>query len=118
MGERCSSSPHVFGFWDFSRFFARFPGPVVYFLMLGINETFPTQQKKDTMPKAPQYILVWSDEPRHYEIHTPGHAAQQFHQGETSLFSRWVETHTSFAFAGQRGRLSVRKEARPRGTGY
>ena len=95
-----------------------FLGPVVYFLMLGINETSPTQQKKDSMPKAPQYILVWSDEPRHYEIHTPGHVAQQFHQGETSLFSRWVETHTSFAFVGQKGRLSVRKEARPRGTGY
>lgn len=70
------------------------------------------------MPKAPQHTLIWLDEPPHYDLHTPGHAVQRFHPGETCAFSCWVEAQTSFAFVGQTGRLSVRKEARPRGSGY
>lgn len=70
------------------------------------------------MPKAPQHILVWSEQTQRYELHTPGHPEQYFHAQGDPAFSQWLETHGSFAFMGQAGRLSVRVEARSRGDGY
>lgn len=70
------------------------------------------------MPKASQHTLVWSDELQAYELHTQGQSVQQLYPEDDSAFSCWLETRTSFAFVGRSGRLSVLKEARPRGTGY
>ncbi len=70
------------------------------------------------MPKPSQYALVWSHASQHYELHTQGQLIQCFREGEEATFSRWLDAHTSFAFVGQNGRLSVLKEARPRGSGY
>ena len=70
------------------------------------------------MPKPSQYALVWSHASQHYELHTQGQLIQCFREGEEATFSRWLDAPTSFAFVGQNGRLSVLKEARPRGSGY
>src|SRR5215470_10696702 len=70
------------------------------------------------MPKPSRHVLIWLPEQEHYELQTQGQSVQWFRPGDEAAFSRWLETHTSFAFVGQAGRLSVLKEARPRGSGY
>ncbi|GCE24507.1 LuxR C-terminal-related transcriptional regulator [Dictyobacter kobayashii] len=70
------------------------------------------------MPKPPQHTLIWSNDPPRYELQTQGQSVQWFHSGDDSAFSGWLEIHTAFAFVGQAGRLSVLKEARPRGSSY
>ncbi|EFH80488.1 LuxR C-terminal-related transcriptional regulator [Ktedonobacter racemifer] len=70
------------------------------------------------MPKSPRYVLIWSHEQEQYGLQTPEQPVQWFHPGDEAAFARWLEAHTSFAFVGQAGRLSVLKEARPRGSGY
>jgi LuxR family transcriptional regulator, maltose regulon positive regulatory protein len=87
-------------------------------ICVGHQRDFPNTREKDPMPKTSQHTFAWSDKLQQYALHTPGHPRHQFHAGDAPAFARWVESHTSFAFVGQRGRLSVRKEARPRGTGY
>lgn len=86
-------------------------------LVLGNSSSIPNR-RKETMPKPSQYALVWSHASQHYELHTQGQLIQCFRPGEEATFSRWLDMHTSFAFVGQNGRLSVLKEARPRGSGY
>ncbi|MBV9228884.1 MAG: LuxR family transcriptional regulator, partial [Chloroflexi bacterium] len=70
------------------------------------------------MPKPLRSVLIWSQEHEQYELQAQEHAVEWFGPGDEAAFSRWLETHTSFAFVGQAGRLSVLKEARPRGAGY
>jgi LuxR family maltose regulon positive regulatory protein len=70
------------------------------------------------MPKPSRHVLIWLPEQEHYELQTQGQPVQWFRPGDESAFSRWLEAHTSFAFVGQAGRLSLLKEARPRGAGY
>lgn len=70
------------------------------------------------MPKPSRSVLIWSQEHEQYEFQAQEHAVQWFREGDEAAFSRWLETHTSFAFVGQAGRLSVLKEARPRGGSY
>ncbi|MBO0780356.1 MAG: LuxR family transcriptional regulator, partial [Ktedonobacteraceae bacterium] len=70
------------------------------------------------MPRAPQAQLIWSDLHRHYELHAPHQRVQCFQNGDDPGWLVWLEAHASFAFAGQNGRLSLLKEARPRGSGY
>ncbi|MGO8949331.1 MAG: LuxR C-terminal-related transcriptional regulator [Ktedonobacterales bacterium] len=70
------------------------------------------------MPKPALYALIWSPEHGHYALQSHREPEQCFHRGDEPAFARWLETHTSFAFVGQAGRLSVIKEARPRGAGY
>ena len=69
------------------------------------------------MPKPSRYVLIWLHEREHYELHMHGHLHQRFQRGDDEAFSRWLEEHTSFAFVGKSGRISVLKEARPGGTG-
>ncbi len=95
-----------------------FPQDVVYSSRVGELILDPQPQRKETMPKPSQYALVWSHASQHYELHTQGQLIQCFREGEEATFSRWLDAHTSFAFVGQNGRLSVLKEARPRGSGY
>ena len=66
------------------------------------------------MPKPSRNALVWSDESQQYQLHTQGQPVQWFRPGEEATFSRWLEAHTSFAFVGHAGRLSMLNEARSR----
>jgi LuxR family transcriptional regulator, maltose regulon positive regulatory protein len=70
------------------------------------------------MPKPSAYALTWSEMHQRYELHSHGQPDRYFRPGDEAAFSRWLAEHTAFAFVGQAGRLSVRKESRPRGTGY
>ncbi len=70
------------------------------------------------MPKRSLHALIWSEVHQHYELYIHGQPEQCFRRGDEPAFSRWLAQHTSFAFVGQAGRLSVIKEARPCGTGY
>jgi LuxR family maltose regulon positive regulatory protein len=70
------------------------------------------------VPKPSRYVLIWLDERERYELHLYGQLQQYFQRGDDDAFSRWLETHTAFAFVGQSGRISALKESRPGGTGY
>ncbi|HEX6480585.1 MAG TPA: LuxR C-terminal-related transcriptional regulator [Ktedonobacteraceae bacterium] len=70
------------------------------------------------MPKSSQHALIWSEVHQHYELHTCGQPEQCLHPEDESAWQSWLAGHTSFAFQGQAGRLSVIKEAREGGTGY
>jgi LuxR family transcriptional regulator, maltose regulon positive regulatory protein len=70
------------------------------------------------MPKPSAHILRWSEESQIYELTTGEQLEQRFGaEGGLSWFD-FLDRHTSFAFQGREGRLSVIKEMRPRGTGY
>src|SRR5262245_34435147 len=70
------------------------------------------------MSKPSRYVLIWSHEHEEYELQTQEQPVQWFRPEDEAAFSRWLETHTCFAFVGQAGRLAVLKEARSRGAGY
>jgi LuxR family maltose regulon positive regulatory protein len=70
------------------------------------------------MPKPSLHVFIWSGKHQRYELQSHGHTSQWFHPGDEPAFTRWLEEHTSFAFVGQAGRLSVIKEGRSGGRGY
>ncbi len=70
------------------------------------------------MPKPSLHVLTWSEEHQQYELQSHDQPEQCFRPGDEPAFSCWLAEHRAFAFVGQAGRLSVIKEARPRGTGY
>ena len=70
------------------------------------------------MPKPSLHVLIWSQEHQQYELQSHDQPEQCFRPGDEPVFSCWLAEHRAFAFVGQAGRLSVIKEARPRGTGY
>src|SRR5258708_16184814 len=70
------------------------------------------------MSKSSLHVFLWSEKHRRYELQSHGHSNQWFHPGDEPAFTRWLEEHTSFAFVGQAGRLSVIKEGRSVGRGY
>jgi len=70
------------------------------------------------MPKSSLHVFIWSEKYQRYELQSHGHPNQWFHPGDEPAFTRWLEEHTSFAFVGQAGRLSVIKEGRSGGRGY
>ncbi|HZU68373.1 MAG TPA: LuxR C-terminal-related transcriptional regulator [Ktedonobacteraceae bacterium] len=70
------------------------------------------------MPRSSPYTLLWSEEHQQYELHIRGQVHRRFSSGESEAFSRWLSEQSSFAFAGQAGRVSVVKEARAAGDGY
>ncbi|HEX9134213.1 MAG TPA: LuxR family transcriptional regulator, partial [Ktedonobacteraceae bacterium] len=70
------------------------------------------------MPKPSLHALIWSEESCRYELSTRGHSEQWFVPENEEPWLLWLETQTSFSFQGQRGRMTVIKEARPRGAGY
>src|SRR5258708_13246377 len=74
--------------------------------------------RKDAMPKSSLHVFIWSEKYQRYELQSHGHPNQWFHPGDELAFTRWLEEHTSFAFVGQAGRLSVIKEGRSGGRGY
>src|SRR5215472_17296765 len=70
------------------------------------------------MPKLPTYMLHWLEENQVYELTRNGCAEQRFGREGGPSWVHFLETHTSFAFQGREGRLSIVKETRPRGAGY
>lgn len=70
------------------------------------------------MPKLPTYLLHWLEEDQVYELARHGQAEHRFGREGGPAWVHFLETHTSFAFQGSAGRLSIVKETRPRGTGY
>ncbi|HEX6554717.1 MAG TPA: LuxR C-terminal-related transcriptional regulator [Ktedonobacteraceae bacterium] len=70
------------------------------------------------MPRPLLHALIWSHEQKHYQLYSHGQSEQCFPSADGPAFSRWLDEHTSFAFVGQAGRISVLKEARRGGTGY
>jgi LuxR family maltose regulon positive regulatory protein len=73
---------------------------------------------EDSMPKPSIHALIWSEESHSYELSTRGHPEQWFVPENEEPWLLWLDTQTSFSFQGQRGRITVIKEARPRGAGY
>src|SRR5215472_16485981 len=70
------------------------------------------------MPKLSLHVLAWSPEQQHYELSTHGHLRQSFRPDDRQQWQVWLSEHTSFAFHGQQGQMSVIKEVRQRGAGY
>ncbi len=70
------------------------------------------------MPKTSLHVLAWSEEHQSYELRTQGHLQQRFRPGDEQRWQEWVSKRTSFAFQRQHQRMSIIKEARPRGAGY
>ncbi|MEO6888162.1 MAG: LuxR C-terminal-related transcriptional regulator [Ktedonobacteraceae bacterium] len=70
------------------------------------------------MPKLPTYVLHWSEENQVYELSRNGRTEECFGPESGPSWLHFLETHTSFAFQGQEGRLSIIKETRLRGSGY
>jgi LuxR family maltose regulon positive regulatory protein len=70
------------------------------------------------MSKSSLHVFIWSEKHQRYELQSHGYSNQWFHPGDEPAFTRWLEEHTSFAFVGQAGRLSVIKEGRSGGRGY
>ena len=70
------------------------------------------------MPKPSIHALIWSGESHSYELSTRGHPEQWFVPENEEPWLLWLDAQTSFSFQGQRGRMTVIKEARPRGAGY
>src|SRR2546429_1290878 len=73
---------------------------------------------KESMPKPPTHILIWSAQSKTYALVTPDHPPQEIVPGHQEPWVAWLTTHSSFSFQGQSGHLSVLKESRPRGAGY
>jgi LuxR family maltose regulon positive regulatory protein len=76
------------------------------------------QQGKERMPHLLQHVLIWSYEHQHYILTRDGQPEQGFLPADQSAFSDWLDEHTTFAFLGQAGRISVLKEVRRGGIGY
>lgn len=70
------------------------------------------------MAKSSLRVLIWSEEHQCYELLTAGHRQQCFGQEDKQPWQDWLSHQTSFAFQGQHGHISVRKETRTRGAGY
>ena len=70
------------------------------------------------MPKLPMYLLHWLEKDQVYELSRNGRTEYRFERESEPLWLHFLEAHTSFAFQGREGRLSIIKEARPRGAGY
>ena len=70
------------------------------------------------MSKQSFYVLTWSEKEQHYELCGQGHVQHCFRSDDEQGWQDWLSAHTSFAFHGQHGTLSVIKERRRRGAGY
>lgn len=69
------------------------------------------------MPKQSLHVLCWSAADQIYQLFADGHLKQCF-GSDDAAWQSWLAAHTSFAFHGRHGRLSVIKETRARGAGY
>src|SRR5260370_38801825 len=70
------------------------------------------------MPKPSAHALIWAEEHQSYDLHINGQLHHSFRPHDESAWLAWVHEHTTVAFQGQAGHLSLIKEARPRGSSY
>lgn len=70
------------------------------------------------MPRLARYTLTWSTANDQYELCEQGHTVHSFRRSEDAWWFTWLETHSSFSFQGQHGKLTLLKEPRVRGTAY
>jgi ATP/maltotriose-dependent transcriptional regulator MalT len=75
-------------------------------------------RRKGSMPKPSKHALLWSEEHQSYDLHINGQLRHSFRPHDESAWLAWVHEHTTVAFQGQAGHLSLVKEARPRGSSY
>jgi predicted ATPase/DNA-binding CsgD family transcriptional regulator len=70
------------------------------------------------MPKATGYLLIWRAEQAAYTLHaSPSKTLLMITPGSQDWFA-WLDSVPSFAFQGQQGHLTARKESRRWGDGY
>ena len=70
------------------------------------------------MPKVPMYTLAWSSATETYELyHTLNREALRIVPDSPAWFA-WLEQVSSFAFSGESGHYTARKEAKQRGDRY
>jgi LuxR family maltose regulon positive regulatory protein len=70
------------------------------------------------MPKIPTYTLAWSPAVAAYELYETASREVLQIVPESSEWFAWVDQVSSFAFAGQSGHYTARKEAKQRGHRY
>ena len=70
------------------------------------------------MPKVAKHALTWLPERSVYELRGLDGANEQSIRGEDEKWFTWLSALSSFAFRGQHGNLTLRKEARANGEGY
>src|SRR5260221_477995 len=70
------------------------------------------------MPKPSAHALICSEEHHSYDLHLNGQLHRSSRPHDDSAWLAWVHEHTTVAFQGQAGHLSLIKEARPRGSSY
>ncbi len=70
------------------------------------------------MPKPATHTLTWSAQSKTYALISPDYPLQFLAPGDEEAWLAWLTAHSSFAFHGQCGHLSVLKESRQRGGGY
>lgn len=71
--------------------------------------------KEDQMPKSAIYTLTWSSSPRVYKLYSVRWDNPLDLIFESPTWSTWVSQLSSFAFHGQHGSYTARKERRRRG---
>src|SRR5215472_7457066 len=70
------------------------------------------------MPKVAAYRLAWSASSQTYQVHKTREQTQLDIVPESPAWFGWIEQVSSFAFAGQCGHYTARKENRARGEAY
>ena len=70
------------------------------------------------MPKVASYRLAWSFTDQAYQLQETREQAQLQIVPESPAWFAWLDQVSSFAFRGQRGHYTARKESRPRGEAY
>jgi hypothetical protein len=73
--------------------------------------------EKEAMPKVAKHVLTWLPERSVYELRGPNGVNEQPIQGEDEKWFTRLSTLSSFAFRGQHGNLTLRKENRTSGEG-
>ncbi|HEX2912614.1 MAG TPA: LuxR C-terminal-related transcriptional regulator [Chloroflexia bacterium] len=70
------------------------------------------------MPKTALAALVWSSDQQVYQLVEQGRRSNLPLDLENTTWLEWLSGHSSFAFKGQQGHITLRKEARPHGDSY
>jgi LuxR family maltose regulon positive regulatory protein len=70
------------------------------------------------MAKKQPARLIWSEEQNDYLWQEEGSSVSGLVHEDQKAWLQWLTEHTSFAFQGRQGHLSLLKEVRPRGDGY
>jgi len=76
------------------------------------EEQSRVREGRNRCPKRLEHAIIWEEEHQQYQLSTHGQAQQGFQREDEAAFSHWLAQHSSFAFVGQAGRLSVLHEAR------